>query len=82
MIFEKKKVQALSGKTEVHFTLQTNEASEPFVIVASGSGVCFRGRSPDFFGQEGAELLAQTIGAAFTEYTRLKPRLSASAAGH
>lgn len=82
MTFTKSKVDALTGKTEVHFTLQVPEGEPEFKIVASSSGVRFDGRSPEFWGQEGAQVLAQTIGQAFTEYQKLRPKFATNMSGH
>jgi hypothetical protein len=77
MTFDKKKVSALSGDTEVIFTLFNEGKETDFRIIASPRGVRFEGRSPAFAGKDGAEVLAQTIGQAFTEYMMLKPRIVA-----
>jgi hypothetical protein len=76
MKFDKKKVDALTGKTEVHYTL-AHEGQE-FRIIAASTGVRFQGNSPEFFEQADVQALAQIIGQAFTDFTRLKPRLTLS----
>ncbi len=80
MKFERKKVSALTGNTEVRFILDTVESD--FSIIASPTGVSFRGNSPEFFDPVDIQELARTIGQAFTEHTKLKPRLSTNLAGH
>ncbi len=82
MIFNKSKVETLVGKVEVQFTLQVAEGEPEFKIIASSGGVRFKGESPEFWGHEGAEKLAQTIGQAFTEYQKLRPKFATSMSGH
>lgn len=82
MLFKKSKVETLAGKTEVQFTLEVPEGDPEFKIIASASGVRFKGESPDFWGQEGAQKLAETIGQAFTEYQKMRPRFATTVSGH
>lgn len=82
MKFTKSKVNSLLGKVETHFALQVAADDPRFVVIASAGGVRFEGSSPDFWGQDGAELLARTIGQAFTEYQQLRPKFATNLSGH
>ena len=69
--FKREKSDGLMG-VETRFICGEKEPGfDTFEIVATLSGVQFKGRSPNIFESEDVEELARTIGQAFTEHSAL-----------
>jgi hypothetical protein len=83
MKFEKRKISALNGETEVRFVeLSQPEQSTPFTLIASRSGLTLQGTSPTIEDQAQLEEFARTVSLAWTEHRKLVPNLSSTLSGH
>jgi hypothetical protein len=78
MKFEKKKISALTGNTEVHFS----EESSEFKIIADKTGIRLQGSSPTFYDITELNIFAKAVGDAWNNHIKLKPDLMASLNGH
>lgn len=79
--FEYKKISALTGFTEVHYT-HVDKDDGMFSVIADQRGMRFEGKSPIFSDIDELDILARTIGAAWEEHLKLKPKLSKTLSGH
>jgi hypothetical protein len=78
MKFERKKISALTGNTEVHFSLDSSD----FKIIADQSGIRLRGESPTLYENEELQSFAKAVSDAFKDHLKLKPKLVSTLSGH
>lgn len=83
MNFNKEKVSALSGHTEVRYTHTPKPDEEkmfpPFRVIANKFGVRMEGASPAITDMEELEEFAKLISLAWVEHTKLKPQIEVTA---
>ena len=74
--FRKDKISLPDGMTEVHRTLITGEQSlQAFTIVSSKRGIYITGKTPWIEDIENLNGLAKVIGEAWTDHTKLRPKI-------